>query len=79
MNLFGGEPIYLRNFYVLYKGTLEEFQKDKIRVGSTIAGIYKCLKAEPCGKSVYLFNDSHYYIPEKEMKDLNSSILITGN
>jgi len=79
MNLFGGEPIYLRNFYVLYKGTLEEFQNDKIRVGSTIADIYKCLKAEPCGKSVYLFNDSHYYIPEKEMKDLNSSILITGN
>lgn len=79
MNLFGGEPFYLRNFYVLYKGTLEEFQNDKLWVGGTIADIYYCLKAELCGKSIYLFNDSHYYIPEKEMKALNSSILITGN
>jgi len=44
-----------------------------------VADLFLALKADVCGKSIYLFNDSHYYIPEKEMKNLNSSVLITGN
>lgn len=44
-----------------------------------ISDIFLALRAQNSKDSLYLFNDSHYYIPEQDMHSLNGSVLITGN